>query len=120
MKLVVAGSRGFNDYARMKEHLDFILTVYRCLGEDITIVCGMARGADMLAHKWATENNVAIIEMPADWDTHGKAAGHIRNEEMAQVATHVIVFWDGVSRGTKNMIDMAKKYKRPLEIVRYG
>lgn len=77
------------------------------------IICGMAAGADMLGRRWAHENALAVVEMPADWEKHGRSAGYIRNEEMAKKADQVVVFWDGLSKGSKNMIDLAIKYGKP-------
>ena len=56
---------------------------------------------------------------PADWDKHGKAAGPIRNAEMAEVADALIAFWDGQSRGTANMISLAKSKGLSVAVVRY-
>ena len=36
---------------------------------------------------------------------------------MAKEADACIVFWDGKSTGTKNMIDLAKKYKLKLRVI---
>lgn len=79
----------------------------------------MARGADSLGAQWALANNIDLIRMPADWDRFGKSAGYRRNEEMAKIANAVITFWDGVSRGTKHMIDIATQHRLPLAIVKY-
>ena len=49
--------------------------------------------------------------MPADWNKYGKSAGYKRNEEMANIADAALVIWDGESRGSKHMIDIAKKQK---------
>ena len=46
----------------------------------------------------------------ANWDTFGKAAGYIRNEEMAQIGDALIAVWDGKSKGTRNMISIAKRH----------
>lgn len=62
-------------------------------------------GADLLGKKWAILNGVPIKNFPADWDKYGKAAGPIRNAQMAEYADYLIAFWDGKSRGTKNMIE---------------
>ena len=56
---------------------------------------------------------------PADWDKYGKAAGYKRNGEMARNADALIAFWDGKSRGTKHMIDLAKKYDLQARVVMY-
>jgi hypothetical protein len=72
------------------------------------VVSGMARGADKFGEVWAGMNNVPIKRFPADWDKHGKAAGFIRNKQMADNADALIAIWDGASRGTKNMIELAE------------
>ena len=57
--------------------------------------------------------------MPADWNKHGKSAGYRRNEEMAKVADACICFWDGVSKGTMHMINLAKEYGLETEVIEY-
>ena len=58
-------------------------------------------------------------EFKADWVKYGKAAGPIRNEEMAKYADACIVFWDGKSPGAKSMIALAKKYELKLRVIYY-
>ena len=70
---------------------------------------GTARGVDRFGEQWAIENNVAIKRFPADWDTHGKRAGYLRNIQMDDYADALIAVWDGESRGTKHMIEEAKR-----------
>lgn len=85
--------------------------------DEMEIVSGTARGADRLGENCANKYNIPIKQFPADWYTHGKKAGHLRNEEMAKYATHLIAIWDGKSKGTKNMIDLAKKYNLKVRII---
>ena len=56
---------------------------------------------------------------PADWNRLGRAAGPIRNEEMAEVSDALIAFWDGKSRGTKSMIEIARRKGLQVAVVRY-
>jgi len=105
MNLIVAGGRDFNDYERLSAVLFAFADKYP--NRAITIVSGMARGADKLAWEFCRRENVSCIEMPADWDRYGKRAGYLRNEAMANISHAVIAFWDGQSRGTKHMIDYA-------------
>ena len=78
--------------------------------ESITeIVSGLAKGPDSFGKEWAEINGIPVKEFPADWDKYGKSAGYIRNAEMLKTATHLLAFWDGSSKGTKNMIDIAIK-----------
>jgi len=116
MKLIVAGSRGFDDYQLMVRSINS----FRATHPRVTdIVSGTARGADKLGERYAEEHNMNIVSMPADWNTHGRSAGYKRNEEMAKVSDACICFWDGVSRGTSHMIDLAKEYDLDLEVVNY-
>lgn len=114
-KVVVAGGRTFNDYKNLVRNLDIILSRI----ENVEIVSGCAKGADRLGERYARERGLALKQFPADWDKHGKSAGFRRNEAMAKYGTHVIVFWDTKSKGTKHMIDIAKKRNLPLRIVTY-
>ena len=115
-RVIIAGSRDFSDYALLKRTMDTLLSNIK---EDITVVCGKARGADTLGEQYAKERGYAVAYFPADWDKYGKAAGFIRNEQMAQNADALVVFWDGKSRGTKNMIELAAKYKLKVRIKKY-
>lgn len=113
-RLVVAGSRDFNDYTLLSAELDKLL-----VGKtNITIVSGTARGADRLGERYAAEHNLRIERFPAEWEKYHKGAGPIRNMKMVQSADAVIVFWDNESSGTKNIIECAHKQDIPYRIVR--
>lgn len=101
MKVIVAGSRSFADYPRLVSVLATIPAS--------EIVCGEARGADLLGRRYAEEYNIPIKSFPAQWDKYGKSAGYIRNKEMGNYADFLVAFWDGKSRGTKNMIDYMRE-----------
>ena len=116
IKLVIAGGRDFDNMQLLKESLK---KFYQDFGSEIEVVCGMARGADMLGYNWAKQTGAEIHEFPADWDKHGKSAGYRRNEEMAKFGDAVLAFWDGKSKGTAHMIDLAKKHGKPLKVVMY-
>jgi hypothetical protein len=79
------------------------------------VIEGEARGADQAAWQWAIQRGVPTAEFPADWETHGKAAGPIRNKQMLKEGKPdmIIAFHKHFeeSRGTKNMITQAKKAK---------
>ena len=83
------------------------------------VVSGTAEGADKLGEEWAEERQVACKRFPADWNKHGKAAGPIRNSQMADNADMCVVFWDGISKGTKNMIQTALTKGLLVKVVRY-
>ncbi len=115
-RIIIAGGRGFNDYALLKNTMDKLLSNIK---GNIIIVCGKARGADTLGERYAKEKGYGINYYPANWDLYGKCAGYIRNEQMAQNADALVAFWDGQSRGTKHMIDLARKYNLKVRVKRY-
>ena len=117
-RVIIAGSRDFNDYAKAAREIDRVLCD---LEGEICIVSGHCRGADMLGERYAAEKGIETCIFPANWRAFGKAAGHIRNNEMARFAAEgkgsLIAFWDGMSRGTKNMIELAKKHGLNVNVV---
>ena len=114
MKVIIAGSRDFNNYEYMKQMLDQqiyeLAEELNLLDEVVEIVSGRARGADKLGEKYSKDRDYGLKIFPADWKRYGKRAGYLRNEQMAQYADVCICFWDGESRGTKHMIDLANRY----------
>jgi len=109
MKIAVVGSRSFNDYDFLKEKL----SLYKI---DV-IISGGAPGADSLAERYAEENNIETIIFPAEWETHGRAAGPIRNKLIVENCDYLIAFWNGKSRGTKFSIDYAKELGKETVII---
>lgn len=88
-------------------------------GYSIVIVSGGCAGADLLGERYAKENGYSIDRYPAEWKEYGKKAGIMRNAVMADNADALIAYWDGISRGTKNMIDEARKRGLAVRIKRY-
>ena len=109
-KIVIAGSRTFDDYDLLVKICDYYLQNVKDT-MNIIVVSGKAKGADELGEKYAKERGYKVESRPANWDKYGKSAGYIRNEEMAKISNALIAFWDGKSRGTNHMINLARKYK---------
>jgi len=104
-RILVAGSRGFNNYEDFCDSLESAID-RKLMLEDGCFISGKAsRGADDMIIRWCKENQILCREMPADWDLHGKSAGYIRNAHMAKVCNEAIIFWDLLSPGTKNMVN---------------
>ena len=117
--MIIAGGRDFNDYALLKAKCDTILAE-KAATHRIVIVSGAARGADSLGERYAREHGYALDSHPADWNTHGKSAGYIRNTDMANSADALIAFWDGHSRGTKHMIDTSIRNGLSVRTILYA
>jgi hypothetical protein len=135
-RIVISGGRDFTDYPLMVEECNAFITE-RVPTENIHIISGKAKGADSLGERFAHQNGFKLIECPAAWDkvegvpesalgyhrdgrAYNKRAGIERNEQMGRIATHAVIFWDGQSRGTKNMIDICKDLGIIHKVVRYG
>ena len=106
MKVIIAGSRTCNNPEVL------IASISEANIHITEVVCGEASGADKLGKEWAEKNNITVTSFPADWGKYGKAAGPIRNKEMAKYADSLIAIWDGSSRGTKNMINEMNKLNK--------
>lgn len=119
VKVIVGGSRSFTDAKLLKEKCDYYLSDAVAKNYDIEIVSGTAKGADRLGENYALEKGYHIAFFPANWKSFGKRAGYLRNEEMANYADALICFWDGESRGTMHMIDIAKRKGLPVRVVKY-
>lgn len=118
-KVIVAGGREFNDYRLLCQTCDRLLA-QKHQTHSIVIVSGTARGADTLGERYAQERGYSIEQYPADWEHAGKAAGLIRNAQMASVADALIAFWDGQSRGTAHMIELARKHELQVRVVPFN
>lgn len=117
MKLIIAGGRDFNLDGYKGAFAHYLKINNQ--GIITEIVSGGARGADKLGEVIAKDEGLPVKLFEADWDAHGKSAGYIRNSEMADYGDILLAFWDGKSKGTKHMIDLATKKGLKIKVVRY-
>lgn len=115
-RVIIAGGRDFNDYPLLKATMDELLVN---ITDDITVLCGQARGADTLGEQYAKKRGYAVSYYPANWEKYGKRAGYLRNEQMAQNADALVAFWDGKSHGTSHMIGLALQYGLKVRVKPY-
>ena len=117
-RIIVAGSRSFNNKDFLYEKLDEVIfhnndVLYDC-ADDIEIVHGNCRGADLLGEKYALDNGFKVIAFPAYWNKYGNKAGYLRNLQMAEYASKekgiLVAFPIGESKGTRMMIKLAKEH----------
>lgn len=101
MKLIVAGSRTFQDRQKVFDVLDY----YHSIHGFTYVLSGMANGPDLFGKEWAESHGIPVVEFPAEWDRYKNAAGFIRNSEMANEADYLIAFMTyPSSNGTADMI----------------
>lgn len=128
MRIIIAGSRSFDNYELLENKCNKIL--FQLFQEsqfnhfdEIEIISGTARGADQLGEKFATEYNFKLKKFPANWDLYGKQAGYLRNIQMAEYAKEdngvLIAFHNGESKGTQHMINIAKEHGLRIFVINY-
>jgi hypothetical protein len=124
MKTIIAGGRKGFDYADVEKAMSL------CGWIPTEVVCGEAAGVDTFGKIWAERNKIAVVSFPAKWNdlshpdatirinSFGKKydakAGIRRNHQMGDYAEALVAIWDGLSRGTKDMIDYANKKQLKL------
>jgi hypothetical protein len=126
-RVIIAGGRDFNNWEFLRENVTYY--TFLMPTDEIEIVSGKQMsvdketgemyGADFLGERYAKEYSIPIKPFPANWSKYGNAAGLIRNKEMAAYSTHLIAFWDGKSKGTKNMIDEARAAGLKIRVINY-
>lgn len=96
----------------------FIDSCIKTINKEHTLVfvSGGCRGADALGQMYANKHLYQLEVYPAEWKKYGRGAGPKRNQYMAELGDYFICFWDGVSKGTKNMIELAKVLNKTIWI----
>lgn len=117
MKLIIAGSRNFDNYELAEKIIDFYIERNKVNTRELEIISGGAKGADRLGEEYAEKYGIKLTRYKANWVKYGKQAGIVRNSQMAKEGDALIAFWDGMSRGTKNMIETA--LRRKLDVYVY-
>lgn len=113
-RVLVCGGRDYSDVDRAYEILD----AAHAANPIELVITGMAKGADSIALMWADEHRVPVKGYPADWVTHGKRAGPIRNQKMLDESKpHMVIAFPG-GKGTFDMVRRAKKTGVPVIRVR--
>ena len=114
MKVIIAGSRDITD-------ITLVVRAVKESGFHITeIVCGKALGVDTLGELYGISNRIPVKPFPADWYPGGKffrGAGHVRNRQMGDYADALIAIWDGISPGTKGMIEYMRSLNKPAYVL---
>lgn len=116
-RVLITGSRDWGDEDVIKRALE--LATFGKSRRRTVIIHGAAKGADRLAGAIAEGMGLHVEAYPADWDTHGRAAGPIRNQQMVDLGADIcLAFPLGESRGTRHCMQAAEK--AGIEVINYG
>lgn len=116
-KVVIAGGRDFCDYEEARTFIDSVLDTKG--KDDYCILSGGCSGADKIGEKYALEHGFKIEYHLAKWSKYKRAAGPVRNREMAEHCDFLICFWNRKSKGTLSMIEEIKKLNKEIYIMYY-
>ena len=119
-RIIIAGSRDYDNAEELEEVVNAVIDYQDWDEENIRVVSGTARGADQLGEWLADKYDYQLVKYPAQWDLYGKSAGYKRNAQMAENADALIAFWDGKSRGTQHMIDIARAKDLIVAVYNYS
>lgn len=119
LKLLICGSRSFNDFELLENEVSHYLFEIRNEITKVVIISGCANGADLLGEEYAKSYQLEVERYSAEWNKFGKRAGYIRNEQMVKECDACIAFWDQKSKGTKHTINLCKKYNKPLKVINF-
>ena len=115
IKVIIAGSRTFNNYLLLAETCDHMLQNQ----DEVEIVSGGAKGADKLGELYAEQYGYEVRHFLPNWTNYGNVAGFIRNKDMAAYADALICFWDGTDKETLNMIQVARGVGLKVRVCKY-
>jgi hypothetical protein len=101
MRVLICGGRDFDNQGAMEQAISE-------LSPGTVVIHGGARGADRLAGECAKAAGLVVSAYPADWKTHGRAAGPIRNQRMLDLGKPDLVVAFPGGRGTADMVRRAK------------
>ena len=116
MKVIIAGTRIMPETIDVDEEVDIAMGISDWYYSANEIVSGASGDVDLAGERWAQQNVCTVKRFLADWDKCCKAAGPIRNREMAQYADALVAVWDGESKGTANMILEMHRLSKPVYV----
>jgi hypothetical protein len=122
MIISITGSRSIQDYEWFKNKLNLILKnidVLKKENEPTSFISGGAKGVDYLIKQYCIDNSYFLQELLPDWNKYGRSAGVIRNKKIIDISDINLIFWDGISKGSKFNIDYCRKNNKNYRIIRY-
>lgn len=119
MRVLFFGSRTWTDQVAIARVMDELILE----GDgSLVVIAGGAPGADRLAEAEARRRGLLPIIERADWNRHGKAAGHIRNQAMIEKHWPELARgfrMPGKSNGTDDMVRRLKAAGIP-GVIKHG
>jgi len=107
MKIAIVGSRNLKN-----------VLIHQAIPEGADeIVSGGAAGVDSCAAEYAKSRGIKLTEFLPEYKRYGRAAPILRNKQIVDYADLLLIFWDGESKGTRSVIEYAKKIEKPFKVI---
>lgn len=116
MRVLIFGGR---DFFPTNEAWRFLQDNIPWDTEDVVVISGGAAGADSLGEAFAAAHSTGLERYKADWKTHGKAAGFIRNQQMLESDIDLAIQLPG-GNGTADMRERLNKAGVPVVEFKQG
>jgi hypothetical protein len=119
MRILITGDREWFDKLMISAVLRSV-TMFKDPAS-VTVIEGEARGADRLGASAARGLGLNVEPYPAEWDQYGRAAGHIRNQQMLDTGVDLcLAFHDRLdeSKGTADMV--RRCLKAGIKVIHYS
>ena len=117
-RVIIAGSHGFDDYTLFENRCNHFLSK-KIKTHNVIIFSGTSIRTTAFINQYSNEHNLIVVPFDAQWVRYGKNAGNISNEKMINCADALIAFWDGKSKYTAHLIELAKSKGLPAPVIRY-
>jgi hypothetical protein len=105
-RVIVAGSRDYKNDVLLESKMDKLLSK---VDLPIRIVSGTQEGPDQFGEEYAQKRDFDLTRFEPNWTLFDKAAGPLRNEVMAWYSDALSLFWDGQSKGSRSMLNIATR-----------
>lgn len=110
MKTIITGSKTVQSYDIVRAAIDssgfsHLIT---------TVFTSQETGPPIMGYRWAMERKIPVRVFTADWKSHGKPAGIIRDQEMAAFCDAAVLVWDGVEWMTEALRKHFRKLDPPV------
>ncbi len=110
-RVLVCGGRDFSDWAHFNKVMDRLLSEF---GDEVTIVHGAAKGADLMAEQWAKNHEIEYMGFPAKWKQRGLKAGYERNARMLKEGRPDLCIAFKGGKGTTMMVKLCRNAGIPV------
>jgi hypothetical protein len=115
-KLGISGSRKFSDPSNVVKYVERFIAKNFQSTEEVVVLTGGALGVDAAVELMCMRRGIKNLVVHARWVELERVAGPRRNQHIVDMSNSLLIFWDGSSNGTKDVINKAKKSGKEYQV----